>query len=319
MRQMPTANETLLSNFINEVLDAQNLGAMGKYLSANFLHHDQAPGEQTGQQTGLAGQQNFFSNVVFKAFSGFTTVFEDLLGEDDLVAARWQQSSRNTGAWLGRPATGVTSEIGGISIVRVRNGLIVEEWEERDGLSLLRQLGVPVPQLKVTRAPDPVQPGPLRPAEPFLTNGPLGAIPSSSDLSQLKSLVGQGIMNGWSPGKLDTLGQAYSPGYVLHDPTGLVSGNQAGVADLIASFRTGLPDMNVSVNLQLADGNKVASRWTLRGTHSGNLFGFAATGRPVEVSGITVSSLAANLIQEEWMLWDQMSLVQQIGAGPPVG
>ncbi len=315
---MPTANETLLSNFVNEVIGAQNLEAMGKYLSANFLHHDQAPGEQTGQQTGLAGQQVFFKNVVFKAFSGFSTVFEDAIGEDDLVAARWKQSSRNTGAWLGRAATGVTAEIAGISIVRVRNGLIVEEWEERDGLSLLRQLGVPGPQLAVTQAPVLGRVGTPRPAAPFLTNGPLGVVRSSSDLSQLKSLVGQVQTNGWSLGKIDELSQAYSADYVLHDPTNLVSGNQSGVADLITSFRAGLPDMNVSVDLQLAEADKVTSRWTIQGTHTGHLFGSAATGRRVAVSGITISRVAANLIQEEWMLWDQLSLVQQVGPASPI-
>jgi predicted ester cyclase len=316
---MPTANETLLSNFINEVIGGQNLGAMGKYLSPNFLHHDQAPGEQTGQQTGLAGQQVFFRNVVFRAFSGFSTVFEDVFSEDDLVAARWKQSSRNTGSWLGRAATGVTAEIAGISIVRIRNGLIVEEWEERDGMSLLRQLGVQLPQLAVTQAPVLSRAGSPGPAAPFLTNGPLGLAGTSSDVSQVKSLVGQVQTNGWSLGKIDKLSQAYSAQYVLHDPTSLVSANQGGVASLITTFKGGLPDMNVSTDLQVAAADKVASRWTLRGTHSGRLFGIAATGRRVALSGITISRVASNQIQEEWMLWDQLSLVQQVGPAVPVG
>jgi predicted ester cyclase len=69
----------------------------------------------------------------------------------------------------------------------------------------------------------------------------------------------------------------------------------------------------------VAAADKVASRWTLRGTHSGRLFGIAATGRRVALSGITISRVASNQIQEEWMLWDQLSLVQQVGPAVPVG
>src|SRR5215471_11070677 len=104
-------NKNILRSFVHDVLDGQNLDAMTNYLSGNFLHHDQAPGELTGEQTGVAGQKNFFSRVVFAAFSGFATVFEDLVGENDLVAGRWRQSSRNTGPWVGRAPTGATTEI----------------------------------------------------------------------------------------------------------------------------------------------------------------------------------------------------------------
>lgn len=316
-------NKKVLSGFVRDVLDGKNLDAADKYLSVNFLHHDRAPGEETRQQTGLAGTKNFFTDVVFPAFSDFKTTFEDVIAEGDLVAARWRQSSRNSGPWLGRAATGGTAEIAGISLVRVNNGQIVEEWEARDALSLLSQLGVPVPKPKLpsAAAPQPPATTPATPptatpptATPFLTNGPLGVAARAIETNPLKALVGRVFMDAWNKGDLSVLGLLLAPGYVLHDPTGLLPGTRAGSAQLISAFRTGLPDLSVSVDLSLAEGDRVVNRWTARGTHTGTLFGIAPKGVKVAVSGISIYRVVLGLIQEEWALWDQMSLFQQVGA-----
>ena len=72
--------------------------------------------------------------------------------------------------------------------------------------------------------------------------------------------------------------------------------------------------MNVSVDLQLADGNKVTSRWTLRGTHSGNLFGFAATRRPVAVSGI-IGFVDVPIVYESVNWWNTIHPTQFVLEG----
>lgn len=308
-------NKRILSAFIQEVFDGKNLDAADKYLSPNFLHHDRAPGEQTRNQTGRAGVKTFLGDVVFPAFSEFKTVFEDVIAEDDLVAARWRQASVHTGPWLGRPATRKRSEIAGISVVRIRDGLIVEEWEANDTLSLLGNLGVQVPKPKLPRRPSSLdapspEPGP---AVPFLTNGPLGSIASPADVSKKKSLTARVFSEGWTKGDTKALDKILAPGYVRHDPSGLASGDRSRHGDLIKEFRTGLPNLAVSVDLALGQGDLVVNRWTAKGTQRGKLFDVPAKGRPVAVGGISVFRVGGDQIQEEWSLWDQLSLYAQLG------
>ena len=62
----------------------------------------------------------------------------------------------------------------------------------------------------------------------------------------------------------------------------------------------------------VAEGDKVATRWTLRATHLGSFAGFAATGGRIEVSGITIHRAAGGLIVEAWVNWDTLSLRRQL-------
>ena len=66
----------------------------------------------------------------------------------------------------------------------------------------------------------------------------------------------------------------------------------------------------------IAEGDLVAIRWTPRGTHEGELFGIAPTGKQATVSGITIDRYENGLIIESWTNWDTLGLLQQIGAIP---
>jgi len=64
------------------------------------------------------------------------------------------------------------------------------------------------------------------------------------------------------------------------------------------------------------EGDHVATRWTGRGTHTGEIAGIAPTGKDVTVSGITVSRFEDGLVVEEWTTWDTLGMLVQIGAVP---
>lgn len=340
-------NKDLLRRFVAELIDGKDLAAVDRYLSRNFVHHDLAPGEQTRNHSGAAGQKAFFESTVFAAFSDFQTVIEDIVGEDDLVAARWRQSSRNTGKWLGRPATGRSTEIAGISIVRIRGGKIIEEWEARDALGLFRQLGTPVPKPTLPVPPGlerrweqavaaaPAAAAAVAPAAAvaagvaatrpiptrFLTNGPLGRFTTTAGSGRLKALAGRLFMDAWNKGgDLDVLGELLAPSFALRDPSGLRLGDRRGVAQLISALRTGLPDLRVSVELLISEGDRVVSRWQAKGRHTGELLGVGPTRRPVTATGISILRADQAQFLEEWSLWEQLALLQQIGGfgqGPP--
>ena len=83
-----------------------------------------------------------YSEAMATAFPDLERTVEDLVAEGDRVVARWSARGTNTGSFNGMPATGRTATSSGITIFRLQDGKIVEEWSESDMLGLLQQLGV---------------------------------------------------------------------------------------------------------------------------------------------------------------------------------
>jgi predicted ester cyclase len=77
-----------------------------------------------------------------------------------------------------------------------------------------------------------------------------------------------------------------------------------------------LADFDLRVERQLAEGDLVETHWTLRGTHAGELEGTAPTGRHVMVDGQLLSRIVDGRFVEEWVHWDTLGLLRQIGALP---
>ena len=71
-----------------------------------------------------------------------------------------------------------------------------------------------------------------------------------------------------------------------------------------------------AARLWIADGDKVVTRWTGRGTHDGDLMGVAPTGKQVTVSGLTLSRLANGKVVEEYTNWDTFGMMKQLGVVP---
>ena len=117
-----------------------------------------------------------------------------------------------------------------------------------------------------------------------------------------------------SRGNRDALEQILAPEFVIHVPDDHVGVD--GLLGMVQVFKSALPDMNVTVDHQFADGDYVASRFTVRGTHEGALFGAPPTNREVVVTGITISRCRDGLIAEEWELVDVAGLLEQLGLLP---
>ena len=67
---------------------------------------------------------------------------------------------------------------------------------------------------------------------------------------------------------------------------------------------------------QFAEADKVATRWTGRGTHTGEIAGIAPTGKDVTVTGLTISRFAGGKVVEEWTTWDTLGMLVQLGVIP---
>jgi steroid delta-isomerase-like uncharacterized protein len=83
-----------------------------------------------------------FGKMIFKAAPDSSWTIEELLAAGDTVIARWTYRGTHEGEFIGIPPTGNKVEFGGITITRIENGKIVEDWEDYDMLGFMQQLGM---------------------------------------------------------------------------------------------------------------------------------------------------------------------------------
>ena len=118
----------------------------------------------------------------------------------------------------------------------------------------------------------------------------------------------------WRDGNTDVFDEVIAPGFVNHTPGMPV--DLVGLKSAMPMFRAAFPDLMIEAEDIVAEGDRVTLRLANRGTHQGDLMGIAATGRPIVVSEIHIYRIADGKIVERWGVWDQMGLMQQIGAVP---
>ena len=89
--------------------------------------------------------------------------------------------------------------------------------------------------------------------------------------------------------------------------------------DTISVFLTAFPDIQISIEDTVAEADRVVIRWTVRGTHQGELTGIPATGKEVTFTGMLIYRVADGKIIERWEEMDMMSLMRQLGIIPSAG
>ena len=97
-------------------------------------------------------------------------------------------------------------------------------------------------------------------------------------------------------------------------PPGL-DGQKAFIGMFISAF----PDIKMTVEDEIAEGDKVVTRWTAAGTHTGELMGIPATGKQVTMKGVDINRFSGGKNVEHWGQLDQMGLMQQLGVIPTPG
>jgi steroid delta-isomerase-like uncharacterized protein len=123
----------------------------------------------------------------------------------------------------------------------------------------------------------------------------------------------------WGRGDEAALEELLAPDFVEHDPLPGQSPDREGHRQILAAFRSAFPDLHVTTEDVVAEGEKVVSRWTARGTHQGELMGIAPTGNGVTIKGIDVLRVAGGRIVERWARSNDLELMQQLGAVPAPG
>ncbi len=121
------------------------------------------------------------------------------------------------------------------------------------------------------------------------------------------------LVNQQNPDAIDEL---YAADLVWHEPDQDVRGSEEA-KQFLDMYLSAFPDIRVTVEDEIAEGDKVVTRWTIRGTHQGEIEEFGPpTGRQVEIAGITIHRIEGGKIVEEWERYDNLSVMQQLGFVP---
>ena len=132
-----------------------------------------------------------------------------------------------------------------------------------------------------------------------------------------KALIRRWFDEVWNKGRAGAIREMFAEDGIAHglsDDAANPLRGPAGFLPFHAQFRGAFPDIEVVVEDQIAEGDMVATRCSVRGKHVGDSLGFAATQAPVEFTGITITRIKDRKIVEAWNNFDFMRMYRQLGA-----
>ena len=132
----------------------------------------------------------------------------------------------------------------------------------------------------------------------------------------LKAFIRRWFEEVWNKGREEAIDEMFAEdgvAYGLADETGAPLRGASGFKPFFRNFRGAFPNIEVIVEDTVAEGDKVAARCTVRATHAGDNLGFAATQKPMDITGITIVRVRDGQIVEAWNNFDFMGMHQQLG------
>ena len=138
----------------------------------------------------------------------------------------------------------------------------------------------------------------------------------NADAERLKLEHNKAVVRGYMTEVLNKGNLAAFDSYISAD---VVFNNSKGLKQQLAgtqAIRSAFPDLQLIIEDQIAEGDKVATRVTFQGTHRGEFRGAAPTGKEVRYSGIAIDRIVDGKVVEMWHIADTLALLRQIGALP---
>ena len=133
-----------------------------------------------------------------------------------------------------------------------------------------------------------------------------------------KALVRRFYEEVFNQRNLALVDQLFSTNHVFHNPPTTLHGREE-FKQLLSLYITAFPDARFTVEDEIAEGDRVASRYTFRGTHQGELMGIAPTGKQVTVTGMIINRIVNGTSEEGWLNFDALGMLQQLGVVPSMG
>jgi predicted ester cyclase len=137
---MSETNKAAVRRFYDEIFNGKNLDVIDEMCDVNFVDHSPLPNQAPGRQ-GVKDVLRLYT----RAFPDMRVTVEELIGERDLVAARFTGQGTHLGELFGTPPTGRKIVFNGIDVIRFRDGKAVEVWHQGDDMIGLMQIGIKLP------------------------------------------------------------------------------------------------------------------------------------------------------------------------------
>jgi steroid delta-isomerase-like uncharacterized protein len=135
-----------------------------------------------------------------------------------------------------------------------------------------------------------------------------------------KAIARRFLEEGFNTGDLAAADEFIAANFSNHDPgTPSLPPGPAGYKQLIGLYRTAYPDLHMTADDLMAEGDKVVVRWTARGTNTGKLGDMPPTGKQATVTGISILAIAGGKVTDQWANWDTLGMLQQLGVIPTPG
>ena len=138
-------------------------------------------------------------------------------------------------------------------------------------------------------------------------------------IEENKAIASRWVEEIWDTGSLAAMDEFLAANFVFNYAAPEVASDREGYKQTVAMYHTVSPDMHYAVDDIVAEGDKVAVRWTGRGTHKGDLIGIAPTGKQVTITGISILRITVGKILEEWGEMNMLGTLQQLGIFQPPG
>ncbi len=130
-----------------------------------------------------------------------------------------------------------------------------------------------------------------------------------------KAIVRRFIEEAFNKNNTAVIDEVCASDYTHHDSLApSARSGPAALKEVLSVYHTAFPDMRLTIDEQVAEGDKVVTRWSGRGTHRGELMGLAPTGRPATVTGIQIDRITGGKFTEGWVNWDPLGLLPELGA-----
>lgn len=301
--------EEVNKNAYREIVRAFETGitdSLGKYVTENTVNHGTPPPGIT--TTGLQGLKDVIA-LYRTSFPDMKMTFHHVVADGDMLMAHATWSGTNSGPFMGGPATGksVASEF--VDILRFENGKAVEHWEAADNLGFMIQMGLIPPQ---GEAPAP--------ASHPTYDWNVATTSDSAKEAQMKAGY-HAVIAMIQSGDLSTLDQYLAADFKEHVqmPGVTVAEGIEGAKQLMTMWRQAYPDMKITINAVVAEGDMLIAYFTSEGTFAGGISGMPAeaTGKHVKTDGVDIIRFnGEGKAAEHWDLSDHYSEMVQLGLLP---
>jgi predicted ester cyclase len=297
----PEENKALAKAYWDEAVWGKQ-GKIAEIVAPDEVHHWGIGSDTTG------------FNQFQERWALFNQAFPDLrftvdlvAAEGDLAATVWTATGTQTGEWQGIAPTGKEVTWTGINVFRIACGKIAESWGEADHIGLRAQLGATdVPSI-------PAPPGETSSAA-LITATPCAEDTPENNLALARQWTDEAISNQ----NLGVIDEILAPDVVHHGATFPNAHGIAGVKEAIGRVNASFPEQ-LTIDATIVDGDVVFVRYSGTGTHNGEYFGIAATGKEVPLSGINAYRISCGKIVESWSEINGLELLRAIqeAAGTP--